>query len=134
MWTSAGLTGFQTLVIVGKYTAATFTDYDGMITGNGGSILFIGNSGTDHWYVGEAPSLTRYKDGVEGYDEVTNAFHVFLGTNASGINLTLNIGSDRGMFRGWHGYIAEIAVYDSILGAEEITTLTNHLMSKYGLS
>jgi hypothetical protein len=133
------ITGMKSVAVVAKYAPATFDNYDGLLGGesSGGNIWFMGNNASADWYNSDGPTgRVRYKDGDQqtGNQNVTGAWHVFIITATTAITDILQLGLDRSYTpRYWDGYVAEICVYDSTLGAEDIATLTDYLKTKYGI-
>lgn len=130
---SSTIMGVKTIIVVAKYSGATFNDYDGLITGESSDIWFIGSNGGSSWYTDESPSIVRYRDGVSGSGDVTNAWHIFHGEHAAPHTMKIRAGCDRGMFRGWDGYVAEIVAYDSVLSETDRDRMTDYMKTKYGI-
>ena len=128
------ITGIQTMAVVAKFTHAIFGRYNGLLTGTNSNIWFTGAQETDDWYV-EENGITRYKDGVESAIDVTNTWHVFIGTAADARDIPVQLGMDRNAApRSWSGYIAEVCIYDSVLTGDDFTNLNSYLMTKYGIT
>ncbi len=134
MATVASFTGMCTVVAVAKYVGASFGSYNGLFTGDGGNIWWIGSAGGTGWYTGESGGMTWYKDNVSGTSEVTNAWHCFIATHAGKTHVA-QIGRDRSYDgRDWGGYIAEVAIYDNVLSADDRTLLDAYLRAKYAIA
>lgn len=131
---SSTIMGVKTIIVVAKYTGAAFNDYDGLITGESNDIWFIGSQGGSSWYTAESPSIGRYQDGVPGSGAVTNAWHVFHGEDATPHTMKIRTGCDRGMYRDWDGYVAEILAYDSVLSETDRDQMTDYMKAKYGIA
>jgi hypothetical protein len=94
----------------------------------------VGKNATDDWYDGGGGN-TWYMDGVETRLNVTNAWHVFILVLPDPANSVIRLGQDRTYSgRNWHGYVAEVCVYDSVLTGEDFTNLNDYLMNKYGIT
>lgn len=127
--TAYTVTGMRTIIVVAKYSAATFASFNGLLT-CGTNYVFIGYGGQTYFL---ADLGTYYTDGAEANTNVTNAWHVFaVKRGADYISSAVQVGKDRteaGRF--WNGYVAEILVYDSNLSAEDFASINAYLKAKY---
>jgi uncharacterized repeat protein (TIGR02543 family) len=128
--TADTITGMRTIIVVAKYTAATFDRFDGLLTA-GTNYVYIGYSGQTYFF---ADLGTYYQDGVEANTNVTNAWHVFMVKRGGDyISAALQVGKDRTEAnRFWGGYVAEVLAYDSNLTGDDFTNIHAYMKAKYG--
>jgi hypothetical protein len=128
------LTGIRTVLAVAKFNGATFTSYNGLLTGATAIVYLIGANGSPNLY--DEGAMARYKDGVSTLADATNAWHVFIAISSGTYTFELQTGWDRnnGWTYGWQGHIAEIAAYDSVLTPTQIADVTASLKTKYGIT
>lgn len=130
---SPSISNIAFVAVVAKYTDATFSDYKGLLTGDGANPIFIGNgSGQSTWYTGEAPTRTLYKDGVTNNTGVAGDWHYFYATTTAWTDV-VRIGADRGNGRYWKGHIAEIVLCDAVPDSATLAKLSAYFASKYGI-
>jgi hypothetical protein len=123
--------GIGTVVIVAIHPDELFSWYEGLISGASSYGWFVGQHGYDHFYpTGDA---TTYMDGDYGADPATQTWHVFLGLTAGHLDTAVYIGEDRGLWRLWTGYIAEVVIFNNILSSGDQIIITDYLMEKYGI-
>lgn len=130
--------------VVAKYNLATFTSYDGLITGytGGNHIILIGNPPTANIYVpitGDASGkVTYYQNGVNSTDIWTSPFMTVWGqanvsSVTSWINFEINVGLDRSHTpRWWNGDVGEIIGYSRVLTDVERQQVEGYLKTKWG--
>jgi hypothetical protein len=142
---AAGSVAFKHVLVVAKFSAATFPNYSGLITGTGAGgeqIVLIGDGfdGTRTILHDDATQTTvYYRGGTLGAEASMpgpmEAFHVMSLSQAAGWSITTQLGQDRAnAARFWNGDVAEILLYDSVLSTPNLNRAAGWLAKKWGLT
>jgi hypothetical protein len=126
-----------TVFAVAKYSAATFTSYNGLLTETGSTVyMLLGSSGSNQ-LLAPQPTGTYYKNGTLTSPSTSgsgpmNAFALMAVTLSAG-SIKLQIGLDRDQVsRFWNGDVAEIIAYNSILSTTDRQSVEAYLKAKWG--
>lgn len=127
----ASVTGIRTLVMVASHDAATFVDFDSLLTAQTGDNTMVGNDGTANWF----STGGNFVNGVATNAIATlNQVNVFRREGAVAfISDTYRLGSGPPGFpeRAWKGHVYRALAYNRILTSGEVTSLEAHLTSRY---
>ena len=127
---------FAHFFVVAKYKLPTFTSYDGLLSGLGGSdYVLIGNAGTAEFY-SPAPGGWKYhKNGVlEPGRQGPMAAWACMSMSAPGgwTFFQMSVGLDRiHAPRYWNGDVAEIIAYDRVLSDKDRKAVEGYLQDKW---
>jgi len=128
--TSIGVVGH--MVVVAKYNATTFGNYDGLV-GDTSILWLVGDAGTNRWYpVGGATYYFNGSDSTSTRVGPMAALAVVGMSIATPATFTPVVGVDRfNAGRYWDGDIAEVVVYDHALSTTDRQQVENYLRDKW---
>ena len=129
---------YRHFIAVTKYRTATFSTYNGFLTGDGGGndeAVLVGNYGTTMWY-GFSGTGTYHLNGVVNASlpaPMTTCGVVSISDPAFRAGMILQIGLDRtNTGRNWDGDVAEVIAYDRVLSTVERQQVESYLKTKWG--
>ncbi len=145
-WLDGGAITAKHWVAVAKYNGATFSDWNGLITGadnvNNDLVLTGNGFAPTTWYPDAATGTTYHLDGtlhpVETMPGPMNAWGILSFSRATAWALTsLQVGKDRSIgatARLWNGDVASILAFDSPLSNADLNYIGNGEAGLYALN
>lgn len=142
---TAGSSGtYRSWFVVARHTAATFTNFRGLLSGTAGNaanLILAGNNGSALWFQdGSTPGYDYRMNKVDyvaaNRQAPMGAWGVLsvLRNDASAWSITPQVGRDRtNTDRTWAGHVAEVVAYSALLTTSQRDAVEDYLTAKWFL-